>query len=81
MTFTAGLAKTIEQPRLAKVPTPMRIREKEGITWPCIAAEGRDGTKARVALVTDLSGRLLDTRTPTEGAFGLRFAMGALGAK
>jgi hypothetical protein len=81
MTFTAVLVKTIEQLRSAKGPKPMRVWGKEGITWPCIAAGGRDGTEARVALATDLSGRPFATQTPTEGAFGLRFAMGALGAK
>jgi hypothetical protein len=81
MTFTAVLVKTIEQPRSAKGPKPMRVWGKEGITWPYITAGGRDGTEARVALATDLSERPFATRTPTEGAFGLRFATGVLGAK
>jgi hypothetical protein len=80
MTFTAVLVKTIEQPRSAKGPKPTRVWGKEGITWPCIAAGGRDGTEARVALATDLSGRPFATWTPMERAFGFRFATGALGA-
>ncbi len=67
--------------RLARGPKPMRVWGKEGITYPCIAAGGRDGTEARVALATDLSGRLFATRTPMEGALGLRLAMGAVGKK
>ena len=81
MTDTAVLVNTIWQPRLAKGPTPMRVWGKEGITCPCIAAGGRDGTEARVALATDLFGRPFATWTPTEGALGLRLAMGAAGKK
>jgi hypothetical protein len=40
----------------------MRVWGKVGITWPCIAAGGRDGAEARVALATDLSGRPFATR-------------------
>ena len=54
---------------------------KEGITCPCIAAGGRDGAEAGVALATDRTGRPFATRTPMEGAVGLRIATGALDAK
>ena len=79
MTETACLEKTIWQPRSAKGPKPMRVWRKEGITCPCIAAGGRDGAEASVALATDRTGR--PTRTPTEGAIGLRLATRALDAK
>jgi hypothetical protein len=75
---TAVLVKTIEQPRLAKEPKLMRVWGKVGITWPCIAAGGRDGTIARVTLATDILERPFATRTLTKGAFGLQFASGAL---
>ncbi len=81
MTETACLEKTIWQPRLAKGPKLMRVWGKEGITCPCIAAVGRDGAEASVALATDRTGRPFATRTPTEGAVGLRLATGALDAK
>jgi hypothetical protein len=81
MTDTAILVNTIWQLRLAKGPKPIRVWGKEDITCPCIAAGGRDGTEARVELATDLSGRLFATWTPTEGALGLRLAMGAAGEK
>ena len=81
MTDTAVLVNTIWQPRLAKGSKLMRVWGKEGITCPCIAAGGRDGTEARVALATDLSGRPFATRTLMEGALGLRLAMGAVGKK
>jgi hypothetical protein len=53
MMDTAVFVNTIWQPRLAKGPKPMRVWGKEGITWPCIAAGGRDRAEARVALATD----------------------------
>jgi hypothetical protein len=81
VTKTACLEKTIWQPRLAKGPKPMRVWGKEGITCPCIAAGGRDGAEASVALATDCTGRLFTMQTPTEGAVGLRLATGALDAK
>ena len=81
MTDTAVLVKMILQPRSANGPKPMREWGKVGITWPCIAAGGRDGAEARVALATDRSGRPFATRTPTVGALWLRFATGAPGAK
>jgi hypothetical protein len=59
----------------------MRVWGKKGITWPCIAAGGKDGAEAKVMLATVLSGRLFATRTPTQGAFGLILAMGAPGTK
>ena len=46
-----------------------------------MAAGGRDGTKARVVLATDFSGRPFATLTPTVGACGLRLDTGALGTK
>jgi hypothetical protein len=49
--------------------------------WPCMAAGGREGTKASVALATDLSGSPFATRMQTVGASGLRFATGALDKK
>jgi hypothetical protein len=81
MTDTAVLVKTILQPRLAKGPKPMRVWGKEGITCPCIAAIGRDGIEARVALATELAGSPLATQTPMAGAEGLRLATGAFDAK
>ncbi len=59
----------------------MRVWGKEGMTWPCMAAEGREGTKASVALATDLSGSPFATLTQTVGDCGLRFATGALDKK
>ncbi len=76
MTETACLEKTIWQPRLAKGPKPMRVWGKEGITCPCIAAVGRDGAEASVALATDHTGRPFAMRTPMEGAVGLRLDTG-----
>jgi hypothetical protein len=81
MTETAFLEKTIWQPRLAKGPKLMRVWGNEGITCPCIAAGGRDGAEASIALATDCTGRPFATRTTTEGAVGLRLATGALDAK
>ncbi len=81
MTKTACLEKTIWQPRSAKGPKPMRVWGKEGITCPCIAAGGRDGAEASVALATDRTERPFAMQTPTEGAVGLRLATGALDAK
>ncbi len=66
---------------MANGPKPMRVWGKEGITWPCIAAGGRDGTEASVALATDLLGKPFATWTPMEGAPRLRLEMGASGAK
>ncbi len=71
----------MEQPRSANGPKPIRVWGNKDITWPCKAAGGRDGTKAWVALATDFSGRLFVMLMPMVGACGLRFAMGALGAK
>ena len=65
----------------ANSPNPMRVGGKKGMTWPCLAAEGREGTKADVALAIDLSGSPFATRTQTVGASGLRFATGALDEK
>ncbi len=59
----------------------MRVWGKEGITCPCIAAGGRDGAEASIALATDRTGRPFATRTPTEGAVGLKFATRAFDAK
>ena len=59
----------------------MRVWGKEGITCPCIASAGRDGTDASVALATDFSGRPFATRTPIVGALLLRLVIGASGAK
>ncbi len=56
----------------------MRVWGKEAIMWPCMAAGGREGTKASVALVTNLSGSPFVTRTQTVGASGLRLETGAL---
>ena len=81
MTETYVLEKIILQPRLAKSPNPMRVLGKEGITCPCIASAGRDGTDDRVALATDRSGRPFATRTPIVGALWFRLETGALGAK
>ncbi len=81
ITDTNVLVKIICQPRSANGPKPMRVWEKDDITWPCIAAGGRDGAEARVALATDLLGRPFATRTPMEGARKLRLATGAPGAK
>jgi hypothetical protein len=46
-----------------------------------MAAGGREGTEASVALATNLSSSPFATRTQTVGAFGLRFATGALDKK
>jgi hypothetical protein len=81
MTDTAVFVNTIWQPRSAKGPKPMRVWWKDGMTCPRINAGGRDGAEARVALATDFSGRPFATRTPTEGAFRSRLAMGTPGAK
>ena len=59
----------------------MRVWGKEGMMWPCMAAGGREGTKASVALATNLSISPFATRTQTVGASGLRFDMGALDEK
>ncbi len=67
--------------RLAKGPKPMRVWGNDGMTCPRIDAGGRDGAEARVALATDFSGRPFATRTAMMGAFGLRLATGAPGAK
>ncbi len=81
MTKTACLEKTIQQPRLAKGPKPMRVWGKVGITCPCTVVGGRDAAEASVALATNCTGRPFATRTPTEGAVRLRLATGALDAK
>ena len=75
------LVNVMVQPRSANGPKPIRVWGKEGITWPCMAAGGRDGTKACVALATDFSGRPFATLTPMVGACGLRLETGVLGAK
>ena len=49
--------------------------------WPCMAAGGSEGTKASVALATNLSGSPFATRTQTVGASWLRFTTGALDQK
>jgi hypothetical protein len=49
--------------------------------WPCMAAGGREGTKASVALGTNFSGSPFATWTQTVEASGLRFDMGALDKK
>ncbi len=49
--------------------------------WPCMAAGGREGTEASVALATNLSGSPFTTWTQTVGASRLRFATGALDKK
>ncbi len=54
---------------------------ERGMMWPCMAAGGSEGTKASVALATDLSGSLFATLTKTVGDSGLRFATGALDEK
>ncbi len=59
----------------------MRVWGKEGMTWPCMAAGGREGTEASVALATDFTGSPFATRTQTVGASGLRFDTGALDEK
>ena len=59
----------------------MRVWGKEGITYPYIASAGRDGTDAKVALATDLSGRPFATWTPIVGVWLLQLATGASGAK
>jgi hypothetical protein len=59
----------------------MRVWGKEGMMWPCMAAGGREGTKASVALVTDHSGSPFATRTQTVRATGLSFTTGALDKK
>ena len=59
----------------------MRVWEKEGMAWPCMAAGGREGTEASVALVTDLSGSPFATQTQTVEVSGLRFTTGALDEK
>ncbi len=74
MTDTAILVKRIVKLRLANGPKPMRVWGKEGIMWPCIAAGGRDGADARVALATDLTERPFATWTPMAGA--RRFSIG-----
>jgi hypothetical protein len=81
MTNTAVLVKRIAQSRSANGPKLMRVWGKEGIMWPCIAAGGRDGADARVALATDLTERPFATWTPTAGAHGFRLKTGALGTK
>jgi hypothetical protein len=56
MTATSSLVKTIWKPWLANRPKPTRVWGNDGITCPRIAADGRDGTDARVALAIDLTG-------------------------
>jgi hypothetical protein len=46
-----------------------------------MAAGGREGTEASVALATDFFGCPFATLTQTVGAFGLRLATGALEEK
>ncbi len=53
-TVTNVLSKTILQPWLAKGPKLMRVRGKEGMTWPNIVAEASAETDARVALAMQL---------------------------
>jgi hypothetical protein len=78
---TSVLVNVMVQPRSANGPRPIRVLGKEGITWPCVAEGGRDGTKASVALATDFSGRPFATLMPMVGACGLRLDTGALGTK
>jgi hypothetical protein len=59
----------------------MRVWGNYGITCPCIAADGRDGTDARVALAIDLTISPLATWTPMARALELILATGASGAK
>jgi hypothetical protein len=70
-TVTNVLLKTILQPWPAKGPKPMRVWEKEGMTWPDIVAGGSAEMEARVALATECLGHPLATVTPTVGARGL----------
>ncbi len=81
MTDTAILVKKNVKLRLANGPKPMRVWGKEGIMWPCIAAGGRDGADARVALATDLTERPFATWTPMAGAHRFTLKTGALGTK
>jgi hypothetical protein len=67
---TAVFVKTIVQPWSANGPRPMSVWVKDGITCPCIEEEERDGTEARVARATDLSGWPFAMRTPAVGAVG-----------
>ncbi len=78
---TSSLVKMIQQPWSANGPKLTRVWGNDGITCPCIAADGRDGMDARVALAIDLTGSQLATWTPMAGALELILAMGALGAK
>ena len=71
-TKKALLVKVMLKPRSANGPKPIRVRGEEGIRWPCMAAGGIEGTKACVALATNLSGRPIATRMLTVGASGLR---------
>ncbi len=68
--MTNVLLKTILQPWLVKGPKPMRVRGKEGMTWPNIVDGGSAGTEARVALATECLGHLLATVMLTVGARG-----------
>jgi hypothetical protein len=81
MMATSSLVKTIWQPWSTNGLKPTRVWGNDGITCPCIAADGRDGMDARVALAIDLTGRPLATWTPMAGALELILATGASGAK
>ncbi len=78
---TPVLVKVMVYPRSANGPKPMRMWGKKGMTWPCMAAGGREGTKASISLSTNLSGSPFATRTQTVGASGLRFDTGMLDKK
>ena len=56
---------------VGKRANPMRVRGKDGMTWPDIVAGGSVETKASVALATERSGHPFATLMPTVGARGL----------
>ncbi len=59
----------------------MRELVKDGITCPCMAAGGSDGTDAKVALEMECLERPLATRTPMVGAFLSQLSVGASSVK
>jgi hypothetical protein len=56
---------------VGKRANPMRVRGKDGMTWPDIVSGGNAETEARVALAIECSGHPLATVMPTVGARGL----------
>jgi hypothetical protein len=65
------LVKNNLQPWLVKDSRLMRVRGKDGMTWPNIVAGGRAETKASIALATERLGHPFATVMPMVGAHRL----------